>query len=427
MASSAFDPNGPAVMLGPVSSIFPQQLAQDWTRRGRSVSLVSEFDKTDPPNIDGVNLIDSRDYRRRRMRWVRAGNPVLRWLERTVPKWTLANYKRQTGRDQPQSWEWSWVDNFWDSYCRSRAALAQRPSFVFGHEASSHGLATSFCKGVPRILFPWGGDIFMCVECSPFINAIVKRALRNVDLIVPSSATAARYIPERFGVSPEKVRPVSWGVDLQTFKPANIADKRSIKESISAPENSKVVLNVRRFNPIWGAFDCLEACLRLATSREDVHFVFFGGAGTEEHLAKARQEIAANGHDLRFTLLDGNIPLQRCAEIMSVSDICISLLGRGDMRSSSVLQGTASGAVPVIIESEEYRSMQTAGFAAEFVPENDPAALTATLDRLLQNDNQMKSMTETNLAYIQQHEDHERQMDHLLELIDGVRNAYRAR
>jgi glycosyltransferase involved in cell wall biosynthesis len=425
MTSDAFDPSGPAVMLGPVASIFPRQLATDWINRGRTVSLVSEFETDSQLALDGVRLINSHDFRRPNMRWVRAGNPFLRWLERSIPKWTVAKYKRRTGRDQPEPWEWYWVDHFWDSFCRARAVLAQRPSFVFGHEASSHGLGTAMCKGVPRILFPWGGDIFNFVECSPFINAIVGRALRNVDLIVPSSTTAASYIPDRFGVSPENVVPVSWGVDLQMFKPAAPNEKRDVLAALDIPQDSKIVLNVRRFNPMWGAFDCLDACLKLASIRNDVHFIFFGGAGTEEHLAKARRLLEASAFANRFTLFEGNLPLDRCAEIMSIADVCISLLGRGDMRSSSVLQGAASGAVPIIAESEEYLQMQNAGFAAEFVPINNVDALATTLSKLIEDEHQMLKMRESNLAFIREHEDHERQMDHLLKLIDEVGSRYR--
>ncbi|NQV25050.1 MAG: glycosyltransferase family 4 protein, partial [Rhodopirellula sp.] len=288
----------------------------------------------------------------------------------------------------------------------------------------SYGLATSWCKGIPRILFPWGGDIFNYVESSPVVNWMTTQALRNVDLIVPSSITAAEYIPNRFGVDRSRIEAVSWGVDLELFRPASAEQRAVILNRYRIPDDSRVIVNARRFKTLWGAMEALEACMAVARDHPDVYCIFPGGSGTQAAMEAANARIIEAGLQSQFTLLTENIPLSDYADILSVADIFLSLLGRGDMRSSSVLQGAACGGTPVIVDSPEYRMMTTQGFAAEFVPEGDVDALTTTIERLLSSEHDRRRIRAANQSYISTHEDQDRQMTHLLNLIHEVRTRY---
>ena len=419
-------PDGPAVILGNGQSLFVQQLAETWRDRGWDVVIVTEPNNIPERGPQNVRIVNSHDYRRRSLRWLRVVNPVLRLAERLMPRILHRRYQQRTGREAPESWEWFWVDNLWDSFCRARAVKACRPAFVFGQEASSYGLATSLCKGIPRILFPWGGDIFNYVETSPALNWMTTRALRNVDLIVPSSETAARYIPDRFGVDDSRIEAVSWGVDLKLFRLADSDSRNEILKRYSIPQDSRVIVNARRFKELWGAMDALESCLEIAARHPDVHCIFPGGSGTHSAIEAARKRVAQAGLQSQFTFLADNIPLQQYADILSVADIFLSLLGRGDMRSSSVLQGAACGGTPIIVDSPEYRMMTEQGFAAEFVSEGDVDALSATIERLLSSKDERLRIRCANQKYISTHEDQDCQMTRLLGLIDDVCTRYKA-
>lgn len=418
-------PDGPAVILGNAQSLFVRQLAETWRGGGRDVVIVTETQNIPDTAPEGVRIVNSHDYRHRSLRFLRVINPALRFAERTMPRLMIRRYQKRTGRQVIEPWEWYWVDHFWDSWCRARAAMSCRPAFVFGQESSSYGLATSLCKGVPRILFPWGGDIFNHVESSPVVNWMTTRALRNVDLIVPSSMTAARYIPDRFGVDKSKIEAVSWGVDLKLFRRASAERRDAILNHYGIPVGFRVIVNARRFKTLWGAMDALEACMKVAGDHGDVHCIFLGGSGTQVAIEAANARVVEAGLQRRFTFLTENIPLSDYADILSVVDIFLSLLGRGDMRSSSVLQGAACGGTPVIVDSPEYRMMTKQGFAAEFVPEGNVPALTTTIERILSSEKERLRIRTANQSYISTHEDQDRQMTHLLQLIDEVRARYR--
>ena len=423
--ASDYDPNGPAVILGNAESLFPNQLAAEWKSRRLDVAIVTSTSGGVSELPEGIPLIRSQDFRKPWMRWIRGLNLVLRPLERHAVSWNKGRYRRRTGKREPEPWEWYWVDHFWDSFSRARAALSLRPRFVFAQEASSYGLATALCRGIPRIVFPWGGDVFIYAETSPFLFAITRYALKKADLIVPSSTTAAQHICDRFGIPESKVQPVSWGVDREQFQKATPQQRAAVCMELGIDPQAVIVLNARRFVPLWGAYSVLEAFLKVARQEPGTHFILLGGPGTEADLRQAADRIAIAGLESRFTLFPGEIPLTECARLMSIADIFLSVMGIGDMQSASVLQAAASGGAPVVRNTVEHREMIRCGFAAVLVESDEADEIAAAVQSLVQNDSQRQEIARRNNRYLADQEDYPTQMTRLLELIDDVCSRYR--
>ena len=414
--------DGPAVMLGDSTSFFPAQLASCWRSRGMDVVMVTHRYDAEAALADGTPVMKSRDYETRVTRGVtgRMMSPVLTRAERLVPRFK-DRFTRITGVSaDTELWLPYFAEYVTVAWPTVRAVRAQRPRFVFGHEVISYGLATALCRGVPRIIFPWGGDVFTYAESSPFHFALTKFCLRAIDLIVPSSTTAARHIAERFKVSPEKVKAVSWGVDRKRFRKAEGEERRRVCTKWKIDPEAAIVLNPRRFRPDWGAFVSLEAFLKIASEYPRTHFILFGGLGTQMFTDQARIKIADRGLSSRFTILEGEATLDVCAELMSVSDVFVSLLGRGDMRSASVLQAAASGAAPIIADNPEYREMEKTGFQALFVAPGNVEEVIAAVRVYLDDPAKIKSNDE----YLARNEDYETQMTRMLELIECVCERY---
>lgn len=414
--------NGPAVMLGDSTSFFPAQLASCWRSKGMDVVMVTHRYDAESSLPDGTPVVKSRDYETRVTRGVtgRMMSPVLTRAERLVPRFK-DRFTRITGVSaDTELWLPYFAEYVTVAWPTVRAVRAQRPRFVFGHEVISYGLATALCRGVPRIIFPWGGDVFTYAESSPFHFALTKFCLRAIDLIVPSSTTAARHISERFKISPEKVKAVSWGVDRKKFRKAEGEERRRICANWKIDPGSTIVLNPRRFRPDWGAFVSLEAFLQIAAEYPRTHFILFGGLGTQMFTDQARIKIADRGLSSRFTILEGEASLDVCAELMSVSDVFVSLLGRGDMRSASVLQAAAAGAAPIIADNPEYREMERMGFQALFVAPGNVEEVISAIRVYLEDPAKIKSNDE----YLARNEDYGTQMTRMLELIECVCERY---
>lgn len=411
-----------AVVLGECDSLFVQSLSREWMERGIAVTVVTRNYKAKQFDAN-IPVVSCHGYRSNTCKVLRCVNPLLRWVERNWPKWFLSRYQRVTGKKAPESWEHFWVDAFWDSFSCVAAVRAIQPDFVFGQEAAAYGYATAKCNWIPRVLFPWGADIFYSAETSPFAGHLVKTAVRKCDLIVPTSSRAGRYLIDHLGANPEKVHAVSWGVDLTTFQRAASQERAVFLSELGFAEDAVVLMNCRRFLPMWGAFETLDAFLAIATKYPMTHFVLLGGAGTEVYTAEAAKKLQAAGLSDRFHLIEGNVSLQRCGQLFSISDISVSLLGRGDMRSSSVLQAAAAGGVPVLAESDEYRVMEKQGFHACFVDRNSNQQIQQTLEDLVKQPDLRDQIRQANRTYLESTEDSVLQMNGLLRLIaDTVTN-----
>lgn len=418
--------DGPAVMLCDHTSIFPAQLAAYWRSKGIEVVLVTKNADAPPALPDGTRVVRSLDYETPLMRKLtrRLICPILYRLEKTVPRFK-ARFTRVTGvSTETELWMPHFMSEVTSALPAAKAALAERPRFVFGHEATAYGPATALCRGVPRIIFPWGADVFTKAESSPYHVALMKLSLRGADLVMPSSTTAAHHIRRRFGISSEKVHAVSWGVDLKTFKRADEERRKIVCAKWGIAPDAQIFLNSRRFRPVWGAFVALEAFMRLAEEHPSAHFILFGGLYTEEFTRQAKAKLEEAGLLSRFTLLEGDVSLDVCAELMSVSDVFVSLLGHGDMRSASVLQATAAGGVPVISDLPEYREMERLGFAGLFVRPDSVEDVLAALRFCARNPDEAREMRERNDVYVAAYEDYPKQMDKMLDLIDAACAEY---
>jgi glycosyltransferase involved in cell wall biosynthesis len=414
-------PAGPltAVQLAAANSLFPRQLAEFWRAKGVRTALVTR-DLPDPESERAFDVVLTRNdvMPRGAHGWLRARLIQLsHLLERALVAPFRSSYHRRTGRPRSEGWYPWFVGPLIDSGPLARAALSLDPLFAFGHEVTSYGPAVARCRGVPKILFPWGGDVFLHSRTSPFLWLLARSVLRSVDVVLPSSSTAARSIQERFKIPARRVRPLSWGVDRGMFRQATPPERERILARWGIPPAASVVLNVRQFHPLWGSLVALEAFLALAPDHPKVHFIMLGGIRTEALVSEARRKVAAAGLDGRITLLEGRVPLETVAELMSVADAFTSLMAAADMRSASVLQATAAGAVPVLSDAEEYREMERQGFRAHFVDPAQPAEAARALECVLSSPDSATAIRLANADYIARHEDRSVQLERMWKLI----------
>lgn len=411
---------GPAVMLGDPESLFPRQLASYWRSLGMEVVIISWNPGQNEILPDGTRIIRSSEFKATGVhRWSRGMFKALSYVERLVVPLFRHRYRKITGRGG-KPWASYLIPFLREAFPVVRAVRSMKPRFVFGHEVSTYGIPTVFCKEVPKILLPWGGDIYLSAEASPFFYYLIKYSLQHADLIVPSSTAGAHHICERFNIPASKVRAVSWGVDRELFKKADEGRREAICLKWGIDRRWRIILNSRRFHPMWGCFVALDAFKRLANEMPAIHFIMLGGVLTEPYVQQARAEITKAGLSSRFSIMEGDVPLNIVAELMSISDIFVSLLGRGDMRSGSVLQATAAGGIPVISDLPEYREMGRLGFSGFFVNPEKAEDVLEALRFCLKHPERMSEIRIQNDAYIAKYEDNKKQMDMLLRMIEEV-------
>jgi glycosyltransferase involved in cell wall biosynthesis len=414
-------PGRPAVIIGNPGSIFPRHLAALWRSLGLGPMIVTRHWSGERELPDGTPILASADAESPgQRRTYRALERLLGAFESRLQSWQRRRFRAAMGSEThytPLA-----GPAIVDALSIGRFTRALRPQLVCGQEVFAYGLATSLSRGCPRLLMPWGGDVYMYAETTSLAFALVKHALRHVDLVVAGSPLAARHLQDRFGVPPERLHCGGlWALDRETFRRATPEENRRIRSRFGIRPNDLVVMNVRRFFPAWGSDAALRAFVRFAGEWPAAHFVLLGGAGTEALVAEARATLQKEGLASRFTTFDGDLPLAECAALMSIADVCVSLMREIDMRPlAGILEAASAGGAPVIGDQPEYRGMEKLGFSAIFVNPGDSDATVAALRRYAEDASLRRSVVEKNDRYLREHEDGVSQARDLLQRVGAL-------
>lgn len=409
--------HGPYVIIGIPQSLFVRQLASHWRSTGAKVFVV-KLRGEDESLPDGTPVLSgeasAREAGTRRRIVGRALHELWRLQTFIAPQ--RHDPARNGGLVYP-----SFVEPLVWGGPAARRAQSLKPAFVFGQEAFAHGVATALCRYTPRILMPWGADVFWAPNGSPVSFAMVRWVLRSVDLVCPTSIAATSYIERRFGVPSTRLRAVSWGLDRDLFRARDMRDRIATRRSLGLDPSLPMILSVRRFLPGWGGAATVEGLLRLCEDDpRPLSFVLLGGAGSEPYVRIARERIAGTRFAERFRFIDADLSLAECARLMAAADVFVSLMGAGDMRSASVLQAASSGAVPVLAEHPEYRAIERLGFRALFVDPADPAQVAVAIRSYLDSAELCEETRDSNRRYLATYEDSRVQMRQLLEVIESA-------
>ncbi|MDE2059269.1 MAG: glycosyltransferase family 4 protein [candidate division NC10 bacterium] len=341
------------------------------------------------------------------------------WLrvERGVNAWERSRYRRAMGPPEHRDYHPSFANSLVEAVSIPPFVAQLDPAFIFGQEVFTYGLATALCTAGPKVLMPWGGDVFRFSETSSVAFTMVRRALHGVDLVVPGAVVGAQRVVDRFGVPAEKVYVNSWGIDRTLFRRASEEERRAFCIRHRIDPASLIILNIRRFKPRWGCDLVTEAFSRLALEDATLQFFALGGEGSESFVAEARKRILAKGLARRITILDGHIPDASVRQLVSVADIFTSLVRLNDMGSDSVKEGAAAGATPVVSDIASNREMERLGFRALFTEKLDASAVVAAVQRAIHDPALRAEVAAANQRYLEKYEDNDYNMLRLLDLI----------
>ena len=196
-----------------------------------------------------------------------------------------------------------------------------------------------------------------------------RSVYRRADRVLTLSGAFARLLIEDYGVSPWRVRILPPGVALHRFTPG---DRGAARRTLGVPEDTRVVLTVRRLVHRTGVDVLLDAW-----SRIDVPGCLLVVAGDGPARPALERAAAQRGRtDVRFVGAPDDralIDWYRAADVTVVPSR--SLEGYGLV----VLESLAAGTPAIVTDSGGLPESVAALDPGLVVPANDPAALAARL------------------------------------------------
>ena len=199
-----------------------------------------------------------------------------------------------------------------------------KPDLVHGFFLTNHGMYSSRIKNYPKVITALGSDALISPNESKLMSWIVKRAVKNSDLII----SVADHLNDV--VSPWKRNDVKsitspLGIDVQKFKPLN-------KENI-------IVFN-RGFKEVYSPFTLLEAIASISDKIKDYELIMCG----EGPLLEKCKKYVADESLSELVSFPGYVPNAELVNLLGRSKILVSP-ALSDGTPVSILEGLASGCV----------------------------------------------------------------------------------
>lgn len=277
---------------------------------------------------------------------------IFRWLSRPLQLWRFARALRDTHADI--------------YHLQYAAQMECWLAFVAGAR--------------PLVVSTMGGDVLFDEQgaLGALEKSLTRMVLRSADLVTSKSDLITRRLVE-MGVDPNRIIRLTWGVDLDVFKPV---DSSRLRRRYGLTTDDLVVFSPRSLSPFYNTHLLVEAFpgvvskvprarLLIATHGEN--------AAYRKDLESQIERLGLSG-SVRFT---GDIPYEDMPVHYALADVCVSL-APSDGLPMSVIEAMACGCTNVLSDLDRYRELATDDREAVFV-ELNTEKLSAALCLLLKS------------------------------------------
>jgi len=306
-----------------------------------------------------------------------------------------------------------------------RKEVAQfNPDIVHAMEALSNGLTLALCGNYPKILTPWGNDIFHDPFQSRIAHFLVKSGLKAASVVSTNHPTLGDYLDRTFNIPKEKVQCFSWGIDLKIFHPHKQREAGEMRKYLKIPEQAPVVMSNRSLSEYWGTREIISAIPPVIKEVPDAHFIIIRGSGKERFYQEMVSYVESHGAGKNVRFINEIISPEKMSALLNLSDIFISV-PYTDLLSISVLEGLACGAIPVVSNIEAYKSRIQEGKNGFYVPIKNPAAIAEKVIYILNNLTMRNKIREKNWDIIQKNDDWEKCRPQMVSVYEKALELYK--
>jgi glycosyltransferase involved in cell wall biosynthesis len=260
-----------------------------------------------------------------------------------------------------------------------RRLAAEQYDVLHAHWVVPNGwLSSSLARrhGVPLVVTLHGTDMAMA-ERYRILRGLARRTFEVADAVTATSDDL-RLRSLAMGADPKSATTIYMGVDTDHFSPR--APDPDLRRQLGAEPGTLLVVSVGRLASVKGFEYLIEAASKLRGAA-----IAIVGDG------ELRSELARRSNDSTTpVLLAGSMRHDRIADVMSAADVVIvpsivDRAGRVDATTSTLLEALACGRPVVASSVGGIPEIITDGYNGLLVPQKDPRALAAAIERL-QND-----------------------------------------
>jgi len=301
---------------------------------------------------------------------------------------------------------------------RAAAHLARTidATIVHGHWVVPGGVIAAAASGsTPLVISLHGSDVFVA-ERHRAAGRAARWAFGRAGFVTACSDDL-RQRALVLGAPADRSATVPYGVDATRFRPDPVA-RRRLRERWGVGDDTAIVLGVGRFVRKKGFEYLIDAIARLAQHRPGLRLVLAGDGDLRAEFEARIAELALGAR----AFLPGVLHQDDVAASLAASDVVVvpsvrDPSGNVDGLPNVVMEALASGTPLIATPAGGIGSVVHHGRTGLLVPEADPAALAAAIERLLDDPAEGSALASTARTWAEQ----EGSWHHA---IDGFEHAY---
>lgn len=281
--------------------------------------------------------------------------------------------------------------------------------------AGFSGLILKKILNIPYIIYVYGADLLE-YEKKSFLRKILMKIILKADRIIVISQFTKLKVLET-GVSPEKVRIINPGIDLEDFEME--FDVQDFKSSLHL-EGKKIVLTVARLVERKGHDLVLEAMPQIIRDIPDAHYLILGKGPFKKNLEKMTVEKKLQD----YVSFLGFVPDSEIPKYYSVCDVFVmvsrEIKRRGDVEGFGIVFLEANALKKPIIagRSGGIEDAVEDGVTGLLVDPEDVDEIAGSIIQLLKDENLRNRLGQQGYTRVKERYDWKNRQDDLRLLLD---------
>ena len=233
---------------------------------------------------------------------------------------------------------------------------------LHAHNASGYGLS-AYLSGAQYVITTYGTEVYSYKKNKVYAF-MIKKILLKAKSITTSSEQMTSFLLDNFEIKRSKIRELSLGVADIFYCKQGLTDKpmKNLKS------NPVWVIN-RRIHPLYNTIQVIEAFKLFFKSNQVGALIVLAGDSDKNYLSEVR--LLVDEID-EIELIEGFLSQREVSKILQSAHFCISV-PKSDQMSSSILEGCASGAIPLLAKHKAYQLVSSYSYQFNIKSFNDSA------------------------------------------------------
>lgn len=283
---------------------------------------------------------------------------------------------------------------------------SRSPDLVHSHSAGGYALMGRLSGGRPWLVSLYGADIYEYPDRSPLHRSIQRYLLERTDQLLATSHAMADRMQRIYSSLP---RPVvtPFGVDTDLFSPSRL--KRDVTDAVS-------IGIVKKLEPVYGIDILLKAFDELVGKHGEGIEMHVVGDGSDRERLLSMRECSSCPSQIHF---HGAIPNPEVPEVLRDLDIFVVSSRRESFGVAAVEASSAGlpvvatdvGGLPEVVDHEE---------TGIVVPPEDVDALSAAIDRLIENPAERRKLGSAGRRKVEEHYDWDENVTRMIDIYERI-------